>query len=304
MKYEFIDPEEQIASPDFRIVESFLRDTRRTQIGWHYITDLVWIYRMIKSWPKGITILDAGGGTGPTQFLLSELGFNVVNLDLILKTPPVAYCKRYHCRLKRLPSHNSTDYSKFISSQQQTAWKEFYRKTPLYYLWQFVKSNPKTYARYCEQWRSENNINEKVGNLHWVIGNLCFMPEIASETFDAVVSLSTVEHIPADLFKAALKEIRRVLKQDARWAITTSGTDQYSSWFHEPSQGWCFSTKDIQRHFNARLKRDQDLENVLMKYRSCTYLREHLARSYKLSGANGMPWGIWKPKYLPVGISY
>jgi SAM-dependent methyltransferase len=303
MKYEFIDPEEQIASPDFRLVESFLRYTRRTQIGWHYITDLTWIYRKIKSWPKGITVLDAGGGTGPTQFLLSELGFNVVNLDLILKEPSVVYCKRYNCKLKKLPSYNSTDYSKFISSQRNTAWKGFYRKTALYYLWKLFSLNLITYARYCEQWRLEHNVGEKVGNLQWIIGNLCFVPDIEEDTFDAVVSLSAIEHIPKEKLNSALMEINRIVKPGAYRAITTSGTDQSFSWFHHPSKGWCYSVEDIERHFNARSCVRSDPKQILNQYRNCVYLKKNIADFYKKSGNYGMPWGKWDPKYIPVGIS-
>jgi hypothetical protein len=35
LSYEFIDPDEEIGTEDFRFVESFMKATGRTQIGWH-----------------------------------------------------------------------------------------------------------------------------------------------------------------------------------------------------------------------------------------------------------------------------
>ena len=89
LSYEFIDPEEQIDSSDFGFVESFLKDTGRTKIGWHYITDITWMYSRIKNWPRDTKILDAGGGVGPLQFLLAEMGFHITNIDMVLAQPPV-----------------------------------------------------------------------------------------------------------------------------------------------------------------------------------------------------------------------
>ena len=73
ISYEFIDPEEQIASKDFLFIENFLKFTDRSQTGWHYFTDLYWLYSKIKNWPRSYKILDAGGAAhlvqGPTDFV-------------------------------------------------------------------------------------------------------------------------------------------------------------------------------------------------------------------------------------------
>jgi len=39
MRYVFLGPDEVANTPDFEFVETFLRDTGRTQIGWHYFID-------------------------------------------------------------------------------------------------------------------------------------------------------------------------------------------------------------------------------------------------------------------------
>ena len=77
MQYEYLDPDELIGTEDFLEVELFLKLTGRTQVGWHYIIDLTWIYSQAKHWPEGLRILDAGGGAGPTQYMLAEMGMDV-----------------------------------------------------------------------------------------------------------------------------------------------------------------------------------------------------------------------------------
>ncbi len=102
--------------------------------------------------------------------------------------------------------------------------------------------------------------------------------------------------------KAAFKEIKRVVKPNARWAVTTSGTEKSETWFHEPSQGNCFSSTDIGDIFEAISKGEQNPIEILQKYQNNSYLKENLAKFYFKSGKYGMPWGKWDPKYIPVGI--
>jgi len=304
LNYEFIDPEEQINSEDFQFVESFLKSTGRTQLGWHYITDISWIYSKVKQWPKGFKILDAGGGLGPIQFLLAEMGFDVTNIDLSLSAPPNVYRHRYQTQLKTLPSFVPTSYREFLSSSHlkskvASQVKKWVKSSPVYQFWISQK-----YITRHERWRSAMGLSDNpLGQIQWYIANLCDMPEIPSCYFDAVVSLSSLEHIPDNLLDQALAEIRRVLKPDAYWAITTSGTEEASTWFHEPSQGYCFSVSDLQSRFRANALKGQNPEIILSRYRECSYLKNNLADFYKKTGKFGMPWGIWDPKYIPVGIT-
>ncbi|MEB3179504.1 MAG: class I SAM-dependent methyltransferase [Nostocaceae cyanobacterium] len=305
LEYVFIDPEQQISSSDFQFIESFLKTTGRTQLGWHYITDITWIYSHVKKWPRNLKILDAGGGHGPVQFLLAEMGFHVTNIDMALFRPPIAYCRRYQTTLETLSSFEATSYKEFLSSGRNEAntftssLKRFVKETPIYKL-----LSTRKYAASHEKWRSSVNLSDTpLGSIQWRIGNLCKMPEIPSGHFDAVVSLSAWEHIPYDTLDAALTEIRRVLKPDARWAVTTSGTEQSSTWWHEPSQSNCFAITDLEKRFGAKCINSHNPEEILDKYRQCTYLKDNLAKFYKKSGKYGMPWGVWEPKYIPVGLS-
>ncbi len=301
--YEFIQPQKQIDSDDFRFVESFLKSTGRTQLGWHYVTDITWIYSQVKTWPRELKILDAGGGSGPIQFLLTELGFDVTNIDLSLPTLLPTYRNRYSMILETLPSFVPTSYSELLKSTSSshsalTRVKSWLKNTAVY---KSVKL--RHYAKLHDQWRSNVGLSSiSTGKLSWYIGNLCNIPEISSATFDAVVSLSSLEHIPNSSLDLALAEIHRVLKPSARWAVTTSGTDEVTTWFHEPSEGLCFAKDDLETRFGAKHLNNQSSKAILDEYRHCSYLEENLAGFYKQSGKLGMPWGVWDPKYIPVGL--
>jgi hypothetical protein len=142
-----------------------------------------------------------------------------------------------------------------------------------------------------------------VGTIEWIVGNLCDLREIPPGTFDAVVSLSALEHIPIEQLGTALRELARVAKPGAGWAVTTSGTDRATTWLHEPSQGWCYSVADLRDRFGAVGARDQDAAEMLERYRRSKYLRDHLAAFYRRTDRCGMPWGVWDPRYIPVGLS-
>jgi SAM-dependent methyltransferase len=301
--YEFIHPQRQIESADFQFVESFLQATGRTQLGWHYITDITWVYAQVKTWPKNLKILDAGGSTGPIQFLLAELGFDVTNIDLNLPSPAAAVQDRYQIIRQTLPSFTPTTYNTLLETsttprQSLTAVKAWLKKS-----WVYRTVSTRRYAQQHDQWRADVGLADiSLGKIQWLVGNLCDIPEIPTASFDAIVSLSSLEHIPLQALDPALAELRRVLKPTARWAVTTSSTEQAATWFHEPSQGLCFSSHDLENRFGAQNIPSQQPAEVLEAYRHCAYLKDHLADFYRHSGNLGMPWGIWDPKYIPVGL--
>lgn len=302
LEYEYLDPETIIGTPDFRFVEAFLKETGRTAIGWHYIVDLTWIYSIAKHWPRNYSILDAGGGSGPTQFLLAELGFQVTNIDLSPAPPGHAQMRRYGTRLTQLRSHVASDYVDHLSTQHRN------RITNRWFFAQVKRSLPwkmasaSFYSARHQRWRQMAHISQPLGTIDLVQGNLCHMLEVGTASYDALVSLSALEHIPIESLPNALGELRRVLKPSADIAITTSGTEAEHSWFHEPCRGYCYSHNDLGTMFHAKPTAMQSAEGILLNYRRSSYLREHLASFYQVSGNNGMPWGQWDPRYIPVGL--
>jgi ubiquinone/menaquinone biosynthesis C-methylase UbiE len=160
------------------------------------------------------------------------------------------------------------------------------------------------YTRRITRWRARalGRSPAKPGTITWKVGDLCRIPEIPDGYFDAVVSLSAIEHIPEAMLPVAWRELCRVVRPGGRWAITTSASGTDSSWFHEPSRGWCFSRRDLEQRFGAAFAGPLSAAEALHRYRESAYLRKNLAYFYRKSGNNGMPWGVWDPRYIPVGI--
>ena len=299
LRFEYIDPDRVIATEDFAFVEAFLRRTGRTEIGWHYITDLAWIYSSVKVCPRELKVLDAGGGNGPVQYLLAELGFDVTNVDLFHSAPPMQCRRRYDMHFEALPSYSATDYVSHLASlETRSSLRALLDDNALGRCVGAMLSVP--YNLRHERWRDAAQLSGPVGKIRWLKGNLCAMPELEMGGFGLVVSLSALEHIPLDMLPSAVSEIRRVLAPQANWAVTTSGSASPQTWFHEPSKGHCFSKDDLGTYFDSI--GEGDPAACLEKYRSNEYLRTHLADFYRNSGNNGMPWGAWNPVYVPVGI--
>ena len=130
------------------------------------------------------------------------------------------------------------------------------------------------------------------------------MPDIRENSIEAVVSISALEHNPPDKMRAYVDELMRVLKPGGK-LIATLGAAKEEDWFHEPSKGWCYTQATMQSIFDlpadcpSNYERYDELFEAL---KNCIELRDSLARFYFKSGNNGMPWGIWDPKYQPVGV--
>jgi SAM-dependent methyltransferase len=303
LKFRYLDPVEASASPELATIDLFLKQTGRTQIGWHYAIDLAWIFSMARHWPRHFRVLDAGGGRGPAQYMLAEMGFDVMNIDLHLAPPAYSARERYGSQLTRLASFADDPYVRNLEAQ-------YTRRKPAHRLRQLIKASLPWrfaelhwYTKRHEDWRRlAGQSLHPVGKIALVQADLCAMPDIESGTFDAVVSLSALEHIPIESLPAAVGEIHRVLKPGGRVALTTSATHLETTWYHEPSKGLCFSGKDLESIFGAADLTTAPADEVLQHFRDSTYLRQNLASFYRRSGENGMPWGLWNPTYIPVAI--
>lgn len=307
LTYELLDPDRLINTEEFNFIENFLKATGRTQIGWHYIIDMTWIYSIVKDWPRSYKILDAGGGFGPIQFLLAELGFSVTNIDMQLTPPPPYSLDRYRTTFDVLDSFTTSDYMEHLNTVNATGdIRETVKKSFLYRIlktifYRFTYEG--IYMQNHNKWRkSLSNPQLPVGNIKWLRGNLCNIPEIPNGYFNAIVSLSSIEHIPLEQLNQAMLEIHRILKPEAKWAVTTSATERNNTWFHEQSHGYCYSLSDISKYFGAWALNNDDPSKLIQKYKNCCYLKDNLANFYKISEKNGMPWGIWDPQYIPVGL--
>jgi hypothetical protein len=87
--------------------------------------------------------------------------------------------------------------------------------------------------------------------------------------------------------------------------IATLGAAKDGDWYHEPSNGWCYSETTLRRIFNISIdipSNYDQYDRLINDLQNSEELKDNLASFYFHSGDNGMPWGKWDPKYQPVGI--
>lgn len=274
-------------------------------IGWHYHLDIAWLLNEMKDLPEGSTILDAGAGNGLIQYALLELGYNVVTTDFLNFTMFPGQAARYSQFMHYMNDQNAAfdnAYSRHMNMTQAPNGKSpaeiieenKYRPTPI----------PLPYGARKQRFLN-NTPEEHCGRLFIYKADILRMDLLEDNSIDAAVSVSALEHNkPLQTYLAAA-EIERVVKPGGPIAITTSAA-LGEDWYHKASNGWCYSEKSLSAMFDLEenCPSNYDKAEELMETLSVENnpLHQRLAPFYKASGNNGMPWGIWKPQYQPVGI--
>ncbi len=254
-------------------------------LGWHYLIDLCWAVRQLVPAP-GMRVIDAGAGTGIIQWWLAEQGVDVLSVDRLSRHDlPMCFRQQYRILgwrkedLAPLPRSGTVGFSPLRS---------FFQKV----------------ATSFRKWRWKQEIPPDKGTVFIYNQEISSMPDIIDNSVDAVVSISALEHNPADRLRACVAELMRVLKPGGKLVATLSAAKD-QDWFHEPSKGWCYTEATLRDIFelspdcSSKYDRYDELFEALL---GCSELRDNLADFYFHSPNNGMPWGIWDPKYQPVGV--
>ena len=271
-----------------RATVNALQDLARSlklEFGWHYLLDITWIIqRLGKAAEK--SILDAGAGTGVLQWYLAEQGAVVTSVDRASRADlAMRFRRRYQARGLR-----STDLSSATQAVR-------HRVSETNGLPGKVTTLGRELSSLAERRRAPGGVtiyNQDLKNL----------VDIPDNSLDAIVAVSALEHNPPTELPQVVDELMRTLKPGgALLATLCAARDR--DWFHEPSQGWCYSEASLRRLFDlppevpANYARYDELLDSL---RNCAHLRQNLAAFYFRSGDNGMPWGVWDPQYQPVGV--
>lgn len=273
------------------LVERFKALSRELDLGlgWHYLLDLSWAAQQLNP-SNGMRVIDAGAGLGVMQWWLAEQGVNVISADRQNRQNlPMSFRQRYWIQGWRkedlAPKPNLYDFLPSLSP----------RRWHLY---------PQKLITSLRQLRCKPEISPDSGTVFIYNQDLKSMRDIPDESVDAVVSISALEHNPPDDLRAVVKELMRVLKLGGK-LIATLAAAKDQDWFHEPSKGWCYTEATLRDIFelNSDGSSNYDQYDELFEALcNCTELRDNLAEFYFKSGNNGMPWGIWDPKYQPVGV--
>jgi len=276
---------------DFRI----LSKTLGKGLGWHYLLDLVWCAKQLNV-QIGDKVLDAGAGWGLIQFWLAEQGIDVISADRKKrKNVPQNFTNKYLFKGYR-KGDLIPEFREFLPSRSPRKWINYPQK---------LKSKMVTLYKILFVPPLSSKTGYKKGIISIYNQDLRFLRDIKDNSLDWIVSISSLEHNnPEDLI-ICLKELERIAKPGAKLTATLCAS-KGKDWFHEPSGGWCFTEATLQNLFGfsrSDLNSNfSDFDVIFDSIVNCHVLRENLSDFYFQSGDNGMPWGVWDPKYIPVGI--
>ena len=261
-------------------------------LGWHYLLDLSWAAHML--WAgRGDSVMDAGAGVGVMQWWLAAQGINVLSvdansrahLDLRLR----AWCPTDGLRPTDLEPVPRLRWRGLLPPRSPRQWHHWPRKA---------------YATVRGTATRVPNPPSDRGTVTTYNQDLAHMPDIPDASLDGVVSISALEHNRPDELRGIVKELMRVIKPGGR-LVATLGAAKKEDWFHGPSRGWCYTEATLREVFELSddCPCNYGLHDELFQaLRDCGELRDNLADFYFRSGNNGMPWGVWDPKYQPVGV--
>jgi len=264
----------------------------KLEFGWHYLLDITWILRQLEE-IESKSIIDAGAGTGVMQWYLAENGARVISIDRESRAyvPP-----RFRRRYKVL-GFRAAD---LITDNAPGRRSEGIIRTSL-------KAKVIDFIdllRYEVNQISNSKDDSKSGQVIIYNQDLVNLVDIADDSIDAIVAVSSLEHNSPDGLERVVAELMRVLKPGCA-LLATLGAVRDSDWYHEPSKGWCYSDRTLRKifHISSEVPSNYDqYDQLFNELQGCRELRENLASFYFHSGDNGMPWGKWDPEYQPVGI--
>jgi SAM-dependent methyltransferase len=258
------------------------------EFGWHYLLDLTWIISNLDL-NRTQRVIDAGAGVGMMQWYLANKGVDVISTDRGSRSD-LGLRFRANFSVQGLRPED-------LASNQHAAAQAVRGASG-------VVGKTKAYLRHGLS--LGRMLLPPIGKGRVFIYNqdLKTLRDIENESVDAVVAVSALEHnSPAGLREVAA-ELMRVLKVGGK-LLATLGASPDKDWFHDPSQGWNYTEASMREIFDLApaLETNYDqYDQVFTALRECDELRENLASFYSQSGDNGMPWGVWDPKYVPVGV--
>ena len=257
-------------------------------LGWHYLLDLSWMLDRLGD-VTSKHILDAGAGSGLMQWALAERGAEVISVDRGSRAElSLRFRAAYHVEGMR-PQDLAPARSVFTRNLNQAVGLGLKTVAALRGLAGLIKiSLPKSAP----------------GKVIIYNTDLSDMRLVSDNSMDAVVAVSALEHNQPKDLPGVVKELMRVLRPGGI-LLATLGAARDEDWFHQPSQGWCYTSQTLAQLFNlpADVSSNYDrYDEIFSTLKNCAELRDNLAPFYFQSGNNGMPWGVWDPQYPPVGL--
>lgn len=253
------------------------------EFGWHYLLDLTWIVSQLED-PAGQTVLDAGAGVGVLQWYLADQGARVLSVDRGSRANlPLRFRSRYAVR--GLRSEDLQPAGQVLQGQA-------------------ASGQVRSLVRGLGDLAAGALRSKAAGEVLIYNQDLSRLVDLQSGSCDAVVAVSALEHNPPENLVAVVAELMRVLRPGGL-LLATLGAAPQRDWYHEPSQGWCYTAESLRRLFDLPAETPDNYDRydeLFSALKNNAELRDNLAGFYRRSGKNGMPWGNWDPQYQPVGV--
>jgi len=250
-------------------------------LGWHYLLDLPWVLRELGA-ASGLRMLDAGAGSaccsgGSPRRAPTVLSVDRGGRELL----PLQY------RLR------------FVTARPASPGPQAVRDRP--------GRDPAAARRLARTLRRSPPAAPRAAARGVVVlygQDLRHLADVDTGSIDAVVSISALEHNdPSDVARI-VPELMRVLKPGCV-LLATLGASAGEDWYHEPSSGWCYGEASLRRLFDLGpevVSNFARFDELLEAMRACPELRERPRPHVLPLRRNGMPWGVWDPRYLSVGV--
>ena len=270
--------------------------------GWHYDMDMTWILEKLDNLrlKKGSSILDAGAGLGPLQYILAARGYNIISLDFKKRKIPKEVKKIFKVIDNQSQSFSyNHSYQEFISLNKKNISINIFGYYSINKIIFFIKRKIKSKIyRLIEYYKKK----KYYGSITFVRGAFHQLP-FDNEYFDAVISVSALEHADISLFDENIKQMVRVTKKNSPTMITTSINNLDHDTFDKQTAGYCFSYKtlsQIDEKIIEDTKEYKSIENLIISSKIWNsrldpyYFLNKETPFYKKK-INNLP-------YLPIGI--
>ncbi len=264
-----------------------LAQSLKLEFGWHYLLDISWILSQIDQIADR-RFMDAGAGTGLIQWYLAENSATVISVDRESRENLAPRFRRRYSVEGLRPEDLSSE-----KKSSEVATKSF----------KSLAADWVDQIRFGADKLFSNN-EDSPGKVIIYNQDLTDLADIGADSIDVIVAVSSLEHNSQEGLEAVVLELMRVLRPGGA-LLATLGASKKDDWFHEPSQGWCYSENTLRKIFKVSSETQSNYsqyDSLFEELVTNQELKNNLASFYFKSGDNGMPWGEWNPAYQPVGI--
>ena len=315
-KIEILDTDLMKQKDKLRLIE-YWAGIVNFPMGWHYWLDFIWILNHLEqiNLAPGSWIMDAGAGNGILQYILAAKGYNVISLDFAEREfLPIA--KRIFKMNKQEyiidnPGHmyrNFINYKKkrFVLNRNKILKTVSHPVRPAknivkYFIYDILA--PFINLNIWKEFLKAGMIGKNYGKIVYARADFTNLNGFKDDSFDCIVSVSALEHNNHEEIGRAVDEFLRILKKPGYMLFTASAAKD-KDWYFQPARGWCFCEESLKKIFNLNegLSNFVNYEELLKKLENSKEIKNRISRYYFGTADCGLPYGIYKPKYQPVGI--